>query len=159
MDFVVVAGGEEVHDLGGRLAARDLGGVERVGLHEDDPAVGDGLVDLGFGVSARILQDGVHALEVVEPAQVFGRGDEDGEEGLAEGRWPHVNDLDAIAPVADELVVLDELGPVRELPVRAHLVAEELFRRGNPGRGRGVLLREEGGRGGADVQQRRREEG
>ena len=141
VDLVVVARGEEMDDLRGRLARRDLGGVKRVGLDENDLAVGDRGVDLVPGVPSRVLQDRVHALVVVEPGEVFRGRDEKGQEGLAQRGRAHVHDLDAIALLADEFIVLDELVPVRQLPVRAHLVAEKFLRGGDVGGLGGLLCR------------------
>ena len=111
--------------------------MKRVGLDENDLAVRDRALDLGLGVPSGVLQDRVHALEVVEAGEVFRGRDVDRQEGRAERGRTHVHDLDAITLCADEFVVLDELVPVRELAVRAHLVAEELFGGGGWGRGPG----------------------
>ena len=127
MDPGVVSGGEAPDDLGRRLARRHLRRVERVTLEEDHLALGDGGVDLALGVPARILQDGVHPLVVVEPREVLRGGDIEHEEGAAERRSADVLELDPVALLADELVVLDESVPLGELAVGAHFVPEELL--------------------------------
>ena len=127
VDPGIVAGGETPDDLRRRLARRHLVRVERVTLEEDHLAVGDGLIHLRLRVSARVLEDRVHPLVVVEPREVFRGGDVQHEKRTAERRNAHVLDPDPVALRADELVVLDELVPFGELAVGAHPVPEELL--------------------------------
>ena len=137
MDPGIVAGGEAPDDLGRRLARRHLRRVERIALEEDHLALGDGGVDLALGVPARILEDGVHPLVVVEPREVFRGGDIQDEKGAAERRSADVLDPNPVALLADELVVLDEPVPLGELAVGAHFVPEELLGGGDLGGGVG----------------------
>ena len=99
---LVVPGGHLVGDLRDGLAGGHFRGVEPVGLDEDHPSVRHGLPDLGFRVAPGILKDSVPLLDPVQLGQVLRGGDEEGEEGIAEGGGPHVTDLDPVTEGAPE---------------------------------------------------------
>ena len=70
-DLVVGPCRKVIHDLCSRLTRRDLGRVEPVRLHEDDPAGLDRVVDLGLRMAAGILKDRVQSFELVEIGEVL----------------------------------------------------------------------------------------
>ena len=83
------------------------------------------------------MDDGqVVLFDGVDVGEIFGRGDDDHEEGIAVHGGTHVDDLHlAAALLFDEVVVLDDLVPAGHMAIGAELEAEEFLGRGDCGLG------------------------
>ena len=129
--FGIGAGEAVVDELGCRLRCRHLARVQREGLDDDRLALGDELLRLGLGQSARIGQPRVDLLVVIELGEVGRRRDEERDVRPALARLAELDEPHLVRRLRQHLVVLEQLVPVGKLAIGAHLEAEELLRRRN----------------------------
>lgn len=127
--LAVVARRELISVLGRRLRRGDFRRVQPERLAHHGFSVGDQPLDLGFREAARVCQPLIHLANRLEVPVVLGRRDDDEQIGMTFGGRPEIDDPDPLALPVEQSEVFDDLVPPGELPVRAHLVAEEGFGR------------------------------
>ena len=132
----VCPAGQLVHQLDARLRRADLG---RVDIVIDERRRGGSRGDLlGLGTRDPALRDSPgRGSDLVEPCQVSGRRDGDGDERVSVRGRPRGVDHDPVGHVRDPRDVFEDFVPAGQLLVGAHHEAEVLFGRWNPLRGNG----------------------
>ena len=119
-----------VDELGGRLRRRDFGRMQREALDGDRLAFGDELPALRPRGSRA---DRPAARSIWRYCSSFARLAGDEMKSAMYGRpsldLAELDQLHAVRALGEQLVVLEQLVPVGELAIGAHLEAEELFGR------------------------------
>src|SRR4029077_10489478 len=99
-------------------------------------ALAENLVALGVARRAVLeIELPLEPLVAVEGLERLRRADLERDERIVAARLPELADPDAVGTRRRELHVLDDLVPPRELAVGGDQMAEELFRRLQPGGG------------------------
>ena len=146
-DARVLAGREQVRKFHRGLRRRDLGRVDAVVVGDDGLAGGDQFRRLFIGKAARVGEAQVRLADGLEVGHVLLGGDHHREEGLAERRLAFAVDLHPPGRGIELAEVVDDLRPVGELAIGAHLETQDGFRGWDVGsageRGRGEKCGEE----------------
>ena len=125
-----VVGGELVDELDRCLRAADFDRVRRAGDEHDRLAVPEDFVAIARARRAVLeVQAAFQLLVAVEIFQRLGRRNLEGDERIALAGLSQIAEPDAVGSGRDELHVVDDLVPPRELVVGADLEPDKLFRR------------------------------